>query len=43
MVCPSGIDIKGDIIKLRNKSAQFGYNDPNMNMSFDFGFNPNGF
>ena len=43
MVCPSGIDIKGDIEKLRNKSAQFGYNDPNMTMSFDFGFNPNGF
>jgi hypothetical protein len=31
-------------MKLRNLSAQFGYNDPNMqNMSFDFGFNPNGF
>jgi fumarate reductase iron-sulfur subunit len=43
MVCPSKIDIKGDIMKLRNLSAQFGYNDPNMqNMSFDFGFNPNG-
>lgn len=47
MVCPSHIDIKGDIEKLRNKSAQFGYNNPNMNMRFntnlDFGFNPNGF
>jgi len=47
MVCPSIIDIKGDIEKLRNKSAQFGYNNPNMNMGFntnlDFGFNPNGF
>ena len=47
MVCPSLIDIKGDIEKLRNKSAQFGYNNPNMNMGFntnlDFGFNPNGF
>jgi len=51
MVCPAHIDIKGDIMKLRNKSAQFGYNDPNFqdnfNTSFDtnldFGFNPNGF
>ena len=55
MACPSHIDIKGDIEKLRNKSAQFGYNNPNMNMGFntnlDFinqdmtscGFNPNGF
>jgi len=47
MVCPSHIDIKGDIEKLRNKSAQFGYNNPNMNLGFDtslnFGFNPNGF
>ncbi len=47
MVCPSHIDIKGDIQQLRNKSAQFGYNNANMNMgfdtSFDFGFNPNGF
>jgi len=44
MVCPSGIDIKGDIMKLRNISTQFGYNNPNIqNMSFDFGFNPNGF
>ena len=47
MVCPSKIDIKGDIEKLRNKSAQFGYNNPNINIGFDsnldFGFNPNGF
>lgn len=52
MVCPSRIDIKGDIEKLRNKSAQFGYNNPNMGTGFDsginfetqdFGFNPNGF
>ena len=45
IVCPSLIDIKGSIEKLRNKSAQFGYNNPNMNIGFDtsFGFNPNGF
>ena len=47
IVCPSHIDIKGDIEKLRNKSAQFGYNNPNINMGFDtslnFGFDPNGF
>ena len=45
MVCPSIINIKGSIEKLRNKSAQFGYNNPNMNSGFDisFGFNPNGF
>lgn len=50
MVCPAHIDIKSDIMQLRNKSAQFGYNDPNMdtfNSNFDtnldFGFNPNGF
>ena len=48
MVCPVGIDIKGDIMKLRNLSAQFGYNDPNFSnfdsgFSTDFGFNPNGF
>lgn len=45
-VCPARIDIKNDIIKLRNKSAQFGYTDPNFtSMSFDqnFGFDPNGF
>jgi len=47
IVCPSNIDIKGDIEKLRNKSAQFGYNNPNLNIGFgtnlDFGFNPNAF
>lgn len=50
MVCPAHIDIKGDIMKLRNKSAQLGYTDPNManfdsgfETGMDFGFNPNGF
>ena len=50
MVCPAQIDIKNDIMQLRNKSAQLGYNDPNMTISnsgfdtnLDFGFNPNGF
>lgn len=28
MVCPANIDIKNDIMKLRNKSAQHGYMDP---------------
>lgn len=40
MVCPQHIDPKMDIMNLRNKSAQFGYNDPNM-ASFDMGFSPN--
>jgi len=50
MVCPEHIDIKNDIMMLRNKSVQLGYNNPNMesfNSSFDtsldFGFNPNSF
>lgn len=50
MVCPEKIDIKNDIMMLRNKSAQLGYIDPNIanfNTGFDagtnFGFNPNGF
>lgn len=46
MVCPEHINIKDDILQLRNKSAMLGYNDPNINSfnnSFDFGFNPNGF
>ena len=48
MVCPAHIDIKNDIMQLRNKSVQLGYNDPNIatfNSGFDtnFGFNPNGF
>ena len=39
LVCPMGIDPKGDIIKLRNLSAKEGYNDPNFNnMSFGFNF-----
>ena len=43
-VCPSLIDIKSNIIYLRNKSAQFGYNDPNMySDNISFGFDPNGF
>ena len=49
MVCPAHIDIKNDIMRLRNKSVQFGYSDPNManfndSLDFgtqDFGFNPN--
>jgi len=50
MVCPEHIDIKNDIMMLRNKSAQLGYTDPNManfdsgfDAGMDFGFNPNGF
>lgn len=48
MVCPVHIDIKNDIMQLRNKSAQFGYTDPNLSnfdTGFDqnFGFDPNGF
>ena len=52
MVCPQHIDIKNDIMMLRNKSAQHGYSDPsfaNFDNGFntggmpDFGFNPNGF
>jgi len=38
MVCPSGIDIKGDIIKLRNISIQNGYSDPTFNNSFGLDF-----
>jgi succinate dehydrogenase/fumarate reductase iron-sulfur protein len=49
MVCPAHIDIKNDILQLRNKSAQFGYMDPsfssgggfNAGGAPDFGFNPN--
>jgi fumarate reductase iron-sulfur subunit len=40
MVCPAKIDIKNDIMKLRNKSVQFGYNDPNMD-NFNSGFDTN--
>ena len=50
IVCPAHIDIKNDIMQLRNKSAQLGYNDPKMttpnsgfDTNLDFGFNPNGF
>lgn len=48
MVCPAHIDIKNDIMQLRNKSAQFGYTNPNitnfdMGFNQDFGFDPNGF
>lgn len=48
MVCPSLIDIKSDIMKLQNKSTQYGYSNPNFTNSgfdsgMDFGFNPNGF
>ena len=50
MVCPAHIDIKNDIMQLRNKSVQLGYNDPKMtttnsgfDTNLDFGFNPNGF
>ncbi len=45
LVCPKGIDPKGDIVILRNISASYGYMDPNFNnMGFDggFGFDPNG-
>lgn len=39
MVCPQQIDIKNDIMQLRNRSAQAGYSDPNMANfnSMDFG------
>lgn len=47
MVCPEHIDIKNDIMMLRNRSAQLGYSDPNManfnggfDTNLDFGFNP---
>ncbi|MCK5110677.1 MAG: succinate dehydrogenase/fumarate reductase iron-sulfur subunit [Arcobacteraceae bacterium] len=43
MVCPAGIDIKGDIMKLQNKSVQFGHTNPNFatfDTGMDFGFNP---
>jgi succinate dehydrogenase/fumarate reductase iron-sulfur protein len=53
MVCPQHIDIKNDIMMLRNISAQQGYSDPNFNSGFDsnsdflgnqdFRFNPNQF
>lgn len=54
MVCPQHIDIKNDIMMLRNKSAMQGYSDPSFNSggfdsgtdflgNQDFGFNPNQF
>jgi len=53
MVCPQHIDIKNDIMMLRNRSAQQGYSDPNFTSGFDssndflsdqnFGFDPNQF
>jgi fumarate reductase iron-sulfur subunit len=54
MVCPSGINIKNNIMQLQNKSVMLGYNNPKLqnfddgfntgfDTSFDFGFNPNGF
>jgi len=45
LVCPKGIDPKGDILQLRNISASFGYMDPSFSsggFGSDFGFNPNG-
>jgi len=43
MVCPAGIDIKGDILKLQSISIQNGYVNPNLANfdNFNFGFNPN--
>lgn len=39
LACPKGIDIKGDISMLRNKSGVYGYSDPNFAQfnSFDGG------
>lgn len=42
LVCPQGIDPKMDIMNLRSKSVQSGYNDPNFS-NMDFGFNGFGF
>ncbi|WP_456485829.1 succinate dehydrogenase/fumarate reductase iron-sulfur subunit [Hydrogenimonas sp.] len=36
-VCPQGIDPKSDILMLRTKSVQSGYNDPNMEQFGSFG------
>ena len=41
MVCPQHIDIKNDIMMLRNKSVQAGYSDPNF-ANFDSGFDAGG-
>ncbi len=46
IVCPAHIDIKGDIMKLQNKSVQYGHTNPNFatfDIGMDFGFSPNGF
>ena len=43
MVCPAGIDIKNDIMKLQNISVQYGYQNPMFASSFEGGFDPNGF
>ena len=46
IVCPQGIDPKNDILMLRMKSIQNGYEDKNLNQNsfnMDFGFNPNRF
>ncbi len=40
-VCPQGIDPKNDILMLRVKSGEFGYQDPNFSSFDNFGFNPN--
>jgi len=38
VVCPQNISSKADIEKLRSKSAQYGYMDPNFSNSFGGGF-----
>ncbi len=44
IVCPQGLDPKGDIMNLRAKSGAVGYTDPNLaSMSFGGGFNAGGF
>ncbi len=42
LVCPKGIDPKGNIIELRNISARYGYMDPNFGSNFG-GFDFNSF
>ncbi len=37
LVCPKGIDIKGDIFMLRNQSGSYGYSDPNFVQFDSFG------
>lgn len=48
LVCPQGIDPKTDIMNLRMKSVQNGFEDKTIQQNsftneFDFGFNPNSF